>query len=1214
MNKLQFIHCDTLFGTREEAKAYVNGDLVQISRPALYAEPMVLKYGDAENPNILLAIGSVGDGTTPSLKNKVFFIDFADLEESVAEIKSAVDSEKTDITDIKETIVNILASCGFDEYGSYKANSSDEVISEAKSLNEADVLLSKAIKDNYDDLLDKINAIEHLNVKDSRTISHKLTSDGKEITLQSGVNLSKNMVVGDKLVENIIVKQDDGLFVNVRMAYDESENKLSFSVNDTTKDFNLPKENHVVGCEYDTKSESLVFTFKEPINDKGETTMYVDMGKLIGEWTVLGENADTPIVLKKEPVKSNDLLHGADIYQDVLTADVRIASQDYKPYNILKKTDDNKFLYVDGTAKNIKYWKNGKLTTVKDALDEMECSVSSEEGNIIYKKVDGIFASVDFDYNEANNEIVFKKTNKEGHVEVSRYQLSNKSFLDNIRYDSGTEEIVITYKDGNGIQQVVKFPVTALFNEWETDNANHTVTLVKSEHNVNGKDKLSADVNISNAPNNILDVVGNGLYVNGSAENIKYDETRSVKTVLEAINAPSDVEGSFRNMIKAEADARVAADDVITAKVGENEEAIAKNLSHIKNEIKRAKAEEQRIEGKFDGEFEDQKTANENFVSEISNIKNKVKAEITRSTEKDAELEAKINEHDVSSKVKFDELEANIGSVAADLTTERNNRISNVKALENSINSEVKRAENAEKELDGKIASISGTVDSNLASISELATSIENETARAQEVEKSISDYVSLVDGKANINASSIEKLKESFVTVSEHILANEGLIADEIERAKAAEKALNDTIVSVNEKVNSVGAKTVENKAAIDELSQKLVSEISDRKSADDEIKGMIAESNVENKFNVADTSTLRLDKTITSSGNVLKGNVIISNEDGNIIRDDNGIFASVDLEYNAGSNMLTLTTSGFGSKSILLNSGSLVKAISYDATSKELVITYDSTDGSKDNETRVDVQDLFNEWVVDNKANSAIQLTKKHVGSNQPDVLTADVKLSTLDSNLIQKDKGSLYASNSAYDIKFPDGSNVGDKLVNVGNNITELNTKVDNAVNEVNNMRNEVNTIRTDVNNMKTDITTINTKIENVNSTVTDLGNRVTKVEGDVTTINNNISNITNNVDNIENKVENIDNRVDTIENNVTDITTKVDNITEQIESGSLNISISGSTSKTVETTVEKDEATTTYTVKSNVKISAEEGNVLIVKDDGLYIDASYDLGTY
>ena len=78
-NRLQFVHHDELFSTREDAMNYVNGQLIQIDRPALYAEPMILKYGDEAEPNIILAIGSVGNGETMSTNNKVFFIDLVCL-------------------------------------------------------------------------------------------------------------------------------------------------------------------------------------------------------------------------------------------------------------------------------------------------------------------------------------------------------------------------------------------------------------------------------------------------------------------------------------------------------------------------------------------------------------------------------------------------------------------------------------------------------------------------------------------------------------------------------------------------------------------------------------------------------------------------------------------------------------------------------------------------------------------------------------------------------------------------------------------------------------------------------------------------------------------------------------------------------------------------------------------------------------------------------
>ena len=72
-NRLRFLHCNTCFSNSVEAKQYLLG----LNRPSLYAEPMVLKYGDESNPNIILAIGSVGDGNDEETNNKVCFVDFS---------------------------------------------------------------------------------------------------------------------------------------------------------------------------------------------------------------------------------------------------------------------------------------------------------------------------------------------------------------------------------------------------------------------------------------------------------------------------------------------------------------------------------------------------------------------------------------------------------------------------------------------------------------------------------------------------------------------------------------------------------------------------------------------------------------------------------------------------------------------------------------------------------------------------------------------------------------------------------------------------------------------------------------------------------------------------------------------------------------------------------------------------------------------------------
>ena len=123
-NRLQFVHHDELFSTREDAMNYVNGQLIQIDRPALYAEPMILKYGDEEEPNIILAIGSVGNGETMSTNNKVFFIDLANIEESIEKLNGQVE----DVKNVKELVSAIIASCGLNEDGTYSIDLDDDIL------------------------------------------------------------------------------------------------------------------------------------------------------------------------------------------------------------------------------------------------------------------------------------------------------------------------------------------------------------------------------------------------------------------------------------------------------------------------------------------------------------------------------------------------------------------------------------------------------------------------------------------------------------------------------------------------------------------------------------------------------------------------------------------------------------------------------------------------------------------------------------------------------------------------------------------------------------------------------------------------------------------------------------------------------------------------------------------------------------------------------
>ena len=74
--RLQIRNHAEVFDTRDSALAYIN-DIYK--GQSLVAEPTVYLYGSALNPNIILAIGSVGNGSLAA-KNKVFLIDTARLD------------------------------------------------------------------------------------------------------------------------------------------------------------------------------------------------------------------------------------------------------------------------------------------------------------------------------------------------------------------------------------------------------------------------------------------------------------------------------------------------------------------------------------------------------------------------------------------------------------------------------------------------------------------------------------------------------------------------------------------------------------------------------------------------------------------------------------------------------------------------------------------------------------------------------------------------------------------------------------------------------------------------------------------------------------------------------------------------------------------------------------------------------------------------------
>jgi hypothetical protein len=155
---------------------------------------------------------------------------------------------------------------------------------------------------------------------------------------------------------------------------------------------------------------------------------------------------------------------------------------------------------------------------------EANVIVQSNEDNII-KVGNGIYATVHMSYDIATNKL--KLTTSAGSEE---FQLAGATVIDNLYYDNESGEIVITYHDGSGNVQTMKFPASELFNEWIVQNPSEksAVELTKTPATEQGQpDTLSARALITDDRNgdgkpdegsdNIIEIRNNGLYVCGSA-------------------------------------------------------------------------------------------------------------------------------------------------------------------------------------------------------------------------------------------------------------------------------------------------------------------------------------------------------------------------------------------------------------------------------------------------------------------------------------------------------------------------------------------------------------------------------------------------------------------------------------------------------------------------------------------------------------------------
>lgn len=576
-NRLQFRHHNEIFDTREEAIEYIYDKIKEEGEGlakdqnspysySLFAEPTILRYKNEEEetgceykkgPHIMLVIGSETNDTIYHDRNRFCIID--------------IDKTEDEIKNLEEELEKAIRSLTI-------------------------IVLNSDTLNLYAD-----------KTEDGTIVSGDVKT--AETHVFEGVVKENNLMVvptGDE-------GGPEGLFIYVDLTYDEASETFTFVV--TNADGTLKKQavrlpnNYLVSGEYKKEDESI------HLHMKNGDEVVIDCEQLIDEWKVEGEASNTPIVLTREEYGPDEDHHHTEPWQDILRGDVRIA--DFINTNILEKTTDGRYLYVDGKATNIVYYYNGERSNVSEQLDKLnKIKISADNDNIIWNRTDGFFASAKLDYITNKNKLVFTTSTVSGGTITKEIQLNSVELFQNIYYDRNTEELVITYKDNEGNLKIVRIPISDMFQEWDVLNDAHSVKLVKSPHHVSGKDILTADVNISTIEDNILEERGEGnvhaLFVKGTADNIKYKNT-TVEGALDdlaaedaAINEKLDQEIARSTAEDEKIETTIGsgfstdAHETVTYKFDQLQEQVNSEAEKLQSEIDRSEAKDTEHDGRLD--------------------------------------------------------------------------------------------------------------------------------------------------------------------------------------------------------------------------------------------------------------------------------------------------------------------------------------------------------------------------------------------------------------------------------------------------------------------------------------------------------------------------------------------------------------------------------------------------------------------------------------
>lgn len=1095
-----------VFQTREAAMTYINRYFMPDN---LLGEPTFYFYGDTESPNVILAVG-LGD-------RKFATVDLGLTNENLEEISDNLDTDSENLNKAIATIKGIISSTGLtfdsnkvENQVSYEPDVKDELIGEADTLAEAVDLISKFVQ----------NSVKPTNLipEDSKSISMIYEPSADGMTLKSAIKISEYGYADENDDNNnIIGLKSDGIYATVNIEYDEDKNQLSFVTSGMKNGKFMDDAN------------------RKTINFGSHT-----------QYTPDNEGYNVNLVVDKT--------------RNTISANVKLSED---PNNILLIQDEK--LFVDGRAANIKY-KNGtvysginkletsleelkenvdtELETIKKHISDVEENTTiigdttdtmvitaTKESNVGYKisggvrlgddktiihKDGGLEVDIEITCDAARNKLIVRTGNITKEVELPVVSLINDAY-----YDSTTQEIVISFDNGNH----VRIPMSGLITTYTFENNTASPVVFQVNDKSRSTEKVVTTLFRLASNDNILSINENG-------------ELAAPKSAID-------------NAVAVETENRVAEDNKLS--------------EAIQAEVQRATNAEQTLTVSLNTEIERAKAAeqvNKDAISEVSKAVSDVNAKVEANTAAITLLNA---DDTTDGSVKY------YAKYVYDELTKK-------------VNDEQSRAEKAETDLLNRINVVDSKVDTSISSVLDEAKrytdssintnnvqiGIDINAAKTEAIETAATDATTKANNAlTSAKAYTDDEISKKYVQITEDIrLAKEEAVDTASEDAtNKANKALEDAKLYADNglalKANSADVYTKDeidskgyltsvdlsdyamktdvvaetNRAqAAEKINSDAIDALEDRASVIENNISLLQAEDRRLNLTPVETNTVSMTVSKQDTGTLISGGVKVDASSGNIIKiNTNGLYASVALNYNKAENRLSLTINGTVVNEFELSDHSLVQEGHYDSSTKSIVLTI-VKDGGETQQISIPIGDIINEWTVDNGTNNPISLSKT-TGVDGVDVLKAELEISTEAHNAILNRNGTLYVSNRAQDMTALWG---GDEITiqKAIENIKTETDKVAGVVSDVETLKSDMTQVKNDITVLKGDVDTLEVKVEQNTQNITQN--------------TNSINTLTEQVTELETKVDSYENRITNIETNVQDIQNNINQITEDINS--------------------------------------------------------------